>query len=96
MDFEGVGSSVGDAFSDFFAMPPLDVTVGLVGILFFGIMLGALMYLPVAHKASKLPLEYLSGELIWRIKPDWVIFVFGCLLFLIVSFLMVSGLLREL
>ena len=95
MDMEAVGSSVGDAFSDLFAMPPLDIIVGLVGILFFGIVLGALIYLPVAHKASKLPLEYLSGELIWRIKPDWLIFVFGCVLFLTVSFMMVSGYLRD-
>lgn len=95
MEMESVGSSVGEAFSDFFAMPPMDVIVGMVGILFFGAVFGALMYLPVAHKASKLPLEYLSGELIWRIKPDWLIFVFGCLLFLVVSFLMVSGYLRD-
>ncbi len=96
MDFAEVGSSVGDAFEGVFALPPVDVIVGMVGIIFFGALLGALMYLPVAQKASKLPLEYLSGELIWRMKPDWVIFVCGCLLFLTVSFMMVSGYLREL
>ena len=93
--FEGAENSIGDAFEGFFSMPPVDVIVGLIGILFFGALLGALMYLPVAQKASKLPLEYLSGELIWRMKPDWVIFVCGCLLFLIVSFMMVSGYLRD-
>ena len=95
MDFEAVGS-VSEAFEGVFAVPPVDVIVGLVGILFFGAVLGALMYLPVAHKASKLPLEYLSGELIWRFKPDWWIFFVGCMLFLAVSFMMVSGYLRDL
>ena len=95
MEFGAVGS-VSEAFEGVFVMPPVDVIVGMVGIIFFGAVLGALMYLPVARKASKLPLEYLSGELIWRMKPDWVIFVFGCLLFLTVSFMMVSGYLREL
>ena len=89
-------SSVGDAFSGLFEMPPFDVIIGLLGILIFGLMLGALIYLPVAEKNSTLSLERLSGEIIWRYKPDWIIFVLGCLVFLAVSFLMVSGLLREL
>jgi len=96
MGFGEVGSSVGEAFEEVFVMPPVDVIVGMVGILFFGAVLGALMYLPVARKASKLPLEYLSGELIWRMRPDWWIFFLGCVLFLAVSFMMVSGYLREL
>lgn len=89
-------NSVGDAFSGLFEMPPFDVIIGLLGILIFGLMLGALIYLPVAEKNSTLSLERLSGEIIWRYKPDWIIFVLGCLVFLAVSFLMVSGLLREL
>ena len=89
-------NSVGDAFSGLFEMPPFDVIIGLFGILIFGLMLGALIYLPVAEKNSTLSLERLSGEIIWRYKPDWIIFVLGCLVFLAVSFLMVSGLLREL
>ena len=89
-------SSVGDAFSGLFEVPPFDVIIGLLGILIFGLMLGALIYLPVAEKNSTLSLERLSGEIIWRYKPDWIIFVLGCLVFLAVSFLMVSGLLREL
>ena len=89
-------NSLGDAFTGLFEVPPMDVIIGMVGILFFGLMLGALIYLPVAEKNSKLSLEKLSGEIIWRYKPDWIIFVLGCVVFLGVSFLMVSGLLREL
>ncbi len=88
-------NSVGDAFSGLLAVPPFDVIIGLLGILIFGLMLGALIYLPIAEKNSKLSLERLSGEIIWRYKPDWIIFVLGCLVFLGVSFLMVSGYLRE-
>lgn len=88
-------SSVSEAFSGLFSMPPMDVIIGMVGILFFGLMLGALIYLPVAEKNSELSLEKLSGEIIWRYKPDWIVFVLGCIVFLGVSFLMVSGFLRE-
>ena len=95
MEREIVGNSVSDAFSGLFEVPPLDVIIGMVGILFFGLMLGALFYLPVAEKNSKLSLEKLSGEIIWRYKPDWLIFVLGCVVFLAVSFMMVSGFLRE-
>lgn len=96
MDRELAGNSVSDAFSGMVTMPPPDVVIGLVGILLFGIMLGMLIYLPVAEKNSPLPLERLSGEIIWRYKPDWLLFVFGCIIFLAVSFLLVSGFLREL
>ena len=95
MEKEIAGSSVSDAFSGLITVPPADVIIGMVGILLFGLMLGALIYLPVAEKNSKLSLEKLSGEIIWRYKPDWIIFVLGCVVFLGVSFLMVSGLLRE-
>ena len=96
MEREIAGNSVSDAFSGLFEMPPMDVIIGMIGILIFGLMLGALIYLPVAEKNSKLSLERLSGEIIWRYKPDWIIFVLGCVVFLCVSFLLVSGLLREL
>ena len=95
MERDIAGNSVSDAFSGLVTMPPSDVIIGMVGILFFGLMLGALIYLPVAEKNSKLSLEKLSGEIIWRYKPDWIIFVLGCVVFLGVSFLMVSGLLRD-
>ncbi len=94
MDNDFAETSISDAFTGLFEMPPMDVAIGLIGILVFGIMLGALIYLPVAEKNSKLSLERLSGEIIWRYKPDWIIFVVGCVVFLCVSFLMVSGLLR--
>ena len=95
MERDIAGNSVSDAFSGLIHVPPMDVVIGMVGILFFGLMLGALIYLPVAEKNSKLSLEKLSGEIIWRYKPDWIIFVLGCVVFLGVSFLMVSGFLRE-
>lgn len=84
-----------DLFSDLFSLPPLDVIIGLICIIIFGVALGFLLYLPVAHKSSKLPLEKLSNELIWRYTPDWLIMIFGCVIFLTVSFFMVSGYLRE-
>lgn len=96
MDSNPFSSSVSDAFADVFSFPPLDVIIGFIAIFIFGILLGILIYMPVAHKSSKLPLERLSGELIWRYSPDWFIFVIGCVLFLAVSFIMVSGYLREL
>ena len=89
-------TSVRDAFSGMFEIPPTDVIIGMICILIFGLVLGALIYLPVAEKNSPLPLEKLSGEIIWRYKPDWIVFVLGCLVFLGVSFLLVSGYLREL
>ncbi|MBR4903136.1 MAG: hypothetical protein IKZ53_00525 [Selenomonadaceae bacterium] len=87
--------SFSDLFSDLFSLPPLDVIIGLICVLIFGITLGALLYMPVAHRSSKLPLEKLSGELIWRYTPDWLIMIVGCIIFLTVSFFMVSGYLRE-
>ena len=85
-------SSVSEAFLGWIEIPPTEVTIGLIGILIFGLMLGALMYLPVAEKNSPLSLDKLSGEIIWHYKPDWIVFV----IFLGVSFLLVSGLLRDL
>ena len=84
-----------DVFSDLFSLPPLDVIIGLVCILIFGIVLGFLLYMPVAHKSSKLPLEKLSNELIWRYTPDWLILIVGCVIFLTVSFFMISGYMRN-
>lgn len=89
-------NSISDAFTGMFSMPPTDVVIGMVGILIFGLILGALIYLPVAEKNSTLPLEKLSGEIIWRYKPDWLIFFFGTIIFLGVSFMLVSGFLRDL
>ncbi|MBE8955540.1 MAG: hypothetical protein SR2Q5_07790 [Quinella sp. 2Q5] len=88
-------NSVSAAFSGLVTMPPAEVLIGMACILIFGIVLGALIYLPVAEKNSPLPLEKLSGEIIWRYKPDWILFVLGCIVFLCVSFLLVSGFLRD-
>ena len=95
MEREIAGNSVGEAFSGLITMPPTEVMIGMFCILIFGIILGALIYLPVAEKNSPLPLEKLSGEIIWRYKPDWILFVLGCMVFLLVSFLLVSGFLRD-
>lgn len=92
---EDVGKNFSEVFADIFALPPTDVIIGLVCIFVFGITLGALLYLPVAHKSSKLPLEKLSNELIWRYAPDWLILIVGCVIFLTVSFFMVSGFMRN-
>ena len=89
-------NSVSAAFSGLITLPPTEVLIGMVCILVFGILLGALIYLPVAEKNSPLSLEKLSGEIIWRYKPDWILFVLGCVIFLAVSFLLVSGFWREL
>ena len=47
-------------------MPPFEVILGMIGIVLFGIILGALIMLPIVQKKSNYPLEVLSGDLIWR------------------------------
>ena len=75
-------------------LPPIDIIIGLICIGVFGLMLGALIYLPVAVKNSPLPIEKLSGDIIWRYMPDWLLMFIGCIIFIVISFLMVSGFLR--
>ena len=75
-------------------LPPMDIIIGLICIGVFGLLLGALIYLPVAVKDSPLPIEKLSGDIIWRYMPDWLLMFIGCIIFIIISFLMVSGFLR--
>lgn len=75
-------------------LPPLDIIIGLVCIAIFGLLLGALIYLPVAVKDSPLPIEKLSGDIIWRYMPDWLLLFIGCIIFILLSFLLVSGFLR--
>jgi len=75
-------------------LPPIDIIIGLICIGIFGLLLGALIYLPVAVKDSPLPIEKLSGELIWRYMPDWLLLFIGSVIFIILSFLLVSGYLR--
>ncbi|MBR2179488.1 MAG: hypothetical protein IJ862_03710 [Selenomonadaceae bacterium] len=75
-------------------LPPIDIIIGLICIGVFGLLMGALIYLPVAAKESPLPIEKLSGDIIWRYMPDWLLMFLGCLIFIIISFLMISGFLR--
>ena len=75
-------------------LPPIDIVIGLICIGVFGLLMGALIYLPVAAKESPLPIEKLSGDIIWRYMPDWLLMFLGCLIFIIISFLMISGFLR--
>lgn len=75
-------------------LPPIDIILGLICIGVFGLLMGALIYLPVAAKESPLPIEKLSGDMIWRYMPDWLLMFLGCLIFIIISFLMISGFLR--
>ena len=75
-------------------LPPLDIVIGLICIGIFGLLLGALIYLPVAAKESPLPIEKLSNDIIWRYMPDWLLSFIGCVIFLLLSFLLVSGFLR--
>ena len=75
-------------------LPPIDIIIGLICIGVFGLLMGALIYLPVAVKDSPLPIEKLSGDIIWRYMPDWLLMFLGCLIFIVISFLMISGFLR--
>ena len=74
--------------------PPIDVIVGLLVIFFAGLALGAAICLPIVHKNSDIPLERLSGEWIWRYTPDLVLSIVGCVITLILSFLLISGMWR--
>ena len=73
---------------------PIDVIIGLIFILLFGIVLGAIIYLPFAHKTSELPLERLSNDLVWHYAPDWLLIFVGCIIFLALSFILISGMWR--
>ena len=73
---------------------PLDVVVGFVCLFIFGMILGAAICLPYVHKRSTLPLEKLSGDWIWHYKPDLILCIVGCLIFIIMSFLLISGIWR--
>ena len=73
---------------------PIDVIIGFIFVLLFGIVLGALIYLPVAQKKSNLPLERLSNDLVWNYAPDWLLIFVGCIIFLVMSFILISGMWR--
>lgn len=75
-------------------LPPLDVLGGFICVFIFGTMMGAAICLPIAHHNSELPLERLSNDLIWRYAPDWILLLVGCIFFLVVSFILISGMWR--
>ena len=73
---------------------PIDVIIGFIFLFVFGLILGAAICLPYAHKHSTLPLEKLSGDWIWHYKPDLILCIVGCLIFIVMSFLLISGIWR--
>lgn len=73
---------------------PIDVIIGFIFILLFGMILGAIIFLPIAHKTSDLPLEKLSNDLVWNYAPDWILIFVGCIIFLVMSFVLISGIWR--
>ena len=77
-----------------FTLPPVEVLVGFVLVFIVGVILGAAICLPIIHKNSNIPLEKLTGDLIWRYTPDWILSVLGCIITLVVCFLLISGIWR--
>ena len=79
---------------DNFTLPPVEVLVGFVLVFIVGVILGAAICLPIIHRNSDIPLEKLTGDLIWRYTPDWILSVLGCIITLVVCFLLISGMWR--
>lgn len=77
-----------------FSMPPIEVLVGFVLVFIIGTILGAAICLPIMHKHSNIPLEKLSGDWIWRYTPDWILSILGCIITLILCFILISGMWR--
>ena len=77
---------------DFF--PPIDILLGLIFIGVFGVILGALIYLPIANKEKPMALEKLTYDVIWKYKPDWILSFICCIVFIILSFMMITGAMR--
>ena len=75
-------------------LPPVEVIIGWVVVFVTGLALGAAICLPIVHKHSDIPLERLSGEWIWRYTPDWLLSVVGCIITLVLCFLLISGMWR--
>lgn len=73
---------------------PVDVLIGFVSVIIFGTILGAVIYLPIAHNDSKIPLEKLSSDLVWDLVPEWILILLACIVFIIISFMLISGLWR--
>ena len=77
-----------------FSVPPIEVLVGFVLVFIIGTILGAAICLPIMHKKSNIPLEKLSGDWIWRYTPDWILSILGCVVTLILCFILISGMWR--
>ncbi len=75
-------------------MPPIEVIIGLILVFIVGVILGAAICLPIVQKNSELPLEKLSGDLIWRYAPDWILSILGCVISLVLCFILISGVWR--
>ena len=73
---------------------PIDVILGLLFVGVFGLILGALIFLPIANKMSGLPLEKLSSDLVWRFFPDWLLLLISCIIFLVLNFMLIGGMWR--
>ncbi|MBQ7704409.1 MAG: hypothetical protein IJT73_03135 [Selenomonadaceae bacterium] len=73
---------------------PIDVLIGWVCVLIFGMILGAVIYLPYAQKDSELPLERLTGDWVWNYAPEWILLLLSCIIFLLIGFMLISGLWR--
>ena len=73
------------------SLPPPEIALGLIMIFFTGLVLGAAICLPIVHKNSDIPLEKLSGDWIWKYTPDLVLSIVGCVITIIVSFILIGG-----
>ncbi len=75
-------------------LPRIDVLMGFASILAIGVVMGAVIYLPVAHYESKIPLEKLTADIVWKYLPDWVLLMAGCIGLLTICFLLLGGIWR--
>ena len=76
------------------SFPPIEVIIGFIVIFVTGLALGAAICLPIVHKNSDIPLEKLSGDLIWKYTPDLVLSIIGCIISLVCCFILISGMWR--
>lgn len=73
------------------ALPSLDIIAGLLGIMFFGAILGAVACLPYANKDKRFPFELLTKDLIWNLIPDVPLAATAAVACIFFCFLLVSG-----
>ncbi len=75
-------------------LPHVDVLMGFLCILLIGVVIGAVCYLPVAHYESKIPLEKLTNDIVWKYLPDWILLLAGCIALVVLCFLLLGGIWR--